>query len=93
MAIKEKEGAVARLAAVMQKSSEGENNSNGFLHAVRRTSELRGLPAAALRAIDWQLRRDLMEVEKVRYLVSFVVKLLAVFLLELKNMFITIQYY
>ena len=63
LALKEKEDAVAKIA-MLQK--EVDHLSGGpYLHAVKRVGDLKGLPAGVLKTIEWQLRQDLQEVEKV----------------------------
>ena len=37
-----------------------------YLHAIKRVGELKHLPAGVLKTLEWQLRKDLQEVEKVR---------------------------
>lgn len=64
MALKEKDSAMAK---VVQLQKEVESLQGGpYLHAVKRVAELKTLPVGVIKAIDWQLRKDLQEVEKVR---------------------------
>jgi hypothetical protein len=52
----------------MQK--EVDNLSGGpLLHVIRRVQDLKTAPMGALKTIEWQLRKDLQEVEKV---ISFI---------------------
>ena len=62
-AIKEKEQAAAK-ANQLQKELDG-GSGGQHLHAIARVSELKGQPLALLKTIEWQLRKDLQEVEKV----------------------------
>jgi len=62
-AIKEKENATAK-ASQLQKELDG-LNGGPHLHAIARVSDLKGQPTAILKTIEWQLRKDLQEVEKV----------------------------
>jgi hypothetical protein len=62
-AIKEKEQAAAK-ANQLQKELDGANGGP-HLHAIARVSELKGQPLALLKTVEWQLRKDLQEVEKV----------------------------
>ena len=63
VAMKEKESAMAK-AAQMQR--ELEVMSGGpHLHAIKRVSELKSLPLNMLKALEMQLKKDLLEVEKV----------------------------
>lgn len=64
MAIKEKE--VAMVKAV-QLQKEMEQLSGGpLLHALRRVGDLPSLPPAVLKTLEWTLRKDLQEIEKVK---------------------------
>jgi hypothetical protein len=65
MAQKDKDGALTKVAQ-LQKELESATCGGPYLHAVKRVAELKGLPAAMLKSLDWQLRKDLQEVEKVR---------------------------
>lgn len=54
----------------MQKEMVDLQSSNGsaggpYLHAIKRVGELKHLPAGVLKTLEWQLRKDLQEVEKV----------------------------
>ncbi len=40
-------------------------NGGPFLHAVGRIEDLKTQPMSILKTIEWQLRKDLQEVEKV----------------------------
>merc|ERR1712203_1228061 len=52
------------MGAQMQK--EVDNLSGGpLLHVIRRVQDLKTAPMGALKTIEWQLRKDLQEVEKV----------------------------
>lgn len=62
-AIKEKENATAK-ASQLQKELDG-LNGGPHLHAIARVSDLKGQPTAILKTIEWQLRKDLQEVEKI----------------------------
>lgn len=62
-AIKEKEAALLKLA---QMQKEIDSLSGGpHLHAIRRVQDLKTTPVGVLKTIEWQLRKDLQEVEKV----------------------------
>ena len=59
----EKEAAMLKLA---QMQKEIDTLSGGpHLHAIRRVQDLKSAPMGALKTLDWQLRKDLQEVEKV----------------------------
>ena len=63
LALKEKEAALLKLA---QMQKEVDNLSGGpLLHVIRRVQDLKTAPMGALKTIEWQLRKDLQEVEKV----------------------------
>lgn len=63
MALKEKEAALTKLNALQK---ENEQLSGGpLLHGIRRVSDLPSLPPAVLKTIEWQLRKDMGEVERV----------------------------
>ena len=62
-AVREKEAAMLKLAQ-MQKEIDT-LNGGPHLHAIRRVQDLRSAPMGALKSVDWQLRKDLQEVEKV----------------------------
>ena len=62
MALREKEVAVSKWHALMV---EGQQSGGPYLHAVKRVAELKGLPVGVLKTLEWQLKRDLMEVENV----------------------------
>lgn len=63
MANKEKEAAIIK-ANSLQK--EVEQLSGGpLLHAIRRVSDLPALPPGVLKTLEWQLRKDIAEVERV----------------------------
>ena len=62
-AIKEKEQATAK-ANQLQQELEGMNGGE-HLRVIARVSELKCQPLALLKTIEWQLRKDLAEVEKV----------------------------
>ena len=62
-AVREKEAAMLKLA---QMQKEIDTLSGGpHLHAIRRVQDLKSAPMGALKTLDWQLRKDLQEVEKV----------------------------
>ena len=62
-AVREKEAAMLKLA---QMQKEIDTLSGGpYLHAIRRVQDLKSVPMGALKTLDWQLRKDLQEVEKV----------------------------
>jgi hypothetical protein len=62
MAIKEKEVAIGKVSALQK---EVEQLSGGpLLHALRRISDLPSLPPAVLKTLEWQLRKDIAEVER-----------------------------
>ncbi|XP_023342010.1 RING finger protein unkempt isoform X2 [Eurytemora carolleeae] len=62
MAIKEKDVAVNKVSTLQK---EIEQLSGGpLLHALRRISDLPSLPPAMLKTIEWQLRKDIAEVER-----------------------------
>ena len=64
LAVREKEAAMLKLA---QMQKEIDTLSGGpHLHAVRRVQDLKSAPMGVLKTLDWQLRKDLQEVEKVR---------------------------
>jgi len=61
-AVREKEAAMLKLA---QMQKEIDTLSGGpYLHAIRRVQDLKSVPMGALKTLDWQLRKDLQEVEK-----------------------------
>ena len=63
LAIKEKEAAMLKLA---QMQKEIDTLSGGpHLHVIRRVQDLKTAPIGVMKTIEWQLRRDLNEVEKV----------------------------
>jgi hypothetical protein len=63
MAIKEKEGALTKLNSLQK---ENEQLSGGpLLHGIRRVSDLPSLPPQVLKTLEWQLRKDIGEVERV----------------------------
>ena len=63
LAYKEKEQAMLKLA---QMQKELDNLSGGpHLHVIRRVQDLKNTPIGVLKTIEWQLRKDLQEVEKV----------------------------
>merc|ERR1712004_677590 len=69
-----KEAAMANKKAEMainkavQLQKELEQLSGGpLLHALRRIADLPNLPPAVLKTLDWTLRKDIQEIEKVRY--------------------------
>jgi len=62
IANKEKEAAIIK-AASLQKEIE-QLSGGPLLHALRRVSDLPGLPPAVLKTLEWQLRKDIMEVER-----------------------------
>ena len=68
-AVREKEAAMLKLAQ-MQKEIDT-LNGGPHLHAIRRVQDLRSAPMGALKSVDWQLRKDLQEVEKVILEISF----------------------
>ncbi len=61
LALREKDGALAQLAQ-LQKEME---SAGPYVHGVRRVAELKTMPVGVLKTIEWQLRKDLFEVEKV----------------------------
>ena len=62
-ALREKEAALLKLA---QMQKEIDNLSGGpLLHVIRRVQDLKTAPMGVLKTIEWQLRKDLQEVEKV----------------------------
>ena len=65
MALKEKEAVVAKMGHMQRELEELQGNGQ-YLHAIKRISELPNLPIGVLKAFEWQLRKDLQEVEKVR---------------------------
>ena len=72
MALKEKEAALLKLA---QMQKEVDNLSGGpLLHVIRRVQDLKTAPMGALKTIEWQLRKDLQEVEKVISFNVFLIK-------------------
>ena len=72
VALREREEAVARLREMREDPSSSSSPPSGsgpaspYLHAVRKVSELRSAPLGVLKAVEWQLKKDLYEVEKVR---------------------------
>jgi len=62
-AIKEKESASVKMNQ-MQKELDS-LNGGPFLHAVGRIEDLKTQPMSILKTIEWQLRKDLQEVEKI----------------------------
>jgi len=63
MATKEKEAALAKLNTLQK---ENEQLSGGpLLHGIRRVSDLPSLPPQVLKTLEWQLRKDIGEVERV----------------------------
>ena len=64
MAMKEKEAAAVKMG-LMQRELEELQGNGQYLHAIKRISELPNLPIGVLKAFEWQLRKDLQEVEKV----------------------------
>ena len=63
LAMKEKESAMLKLA---QMQKELDSLSGGpHLHVIRRVDDLKTAPIGVLKTIEWQLRKDLQEVEKV----------------------------
>ena len=70
LAVREKEAAMLKLA---QMQKEIDTLSGGpHLHAVRRVQDLKSAPMGVLKTLDWQLRKDLQEVEKVQIFFSLV---------------------
>lgn len=65
VASRERDAAVNKVG---QLRKELDNLSGGgpYLHAVKRMAELKACPLGVVKAIEWQLRKDLQEVEKVR---------------------------
>lgn len=62
LAMKEKESAMLKLA---QMQKELDSLSGGpHLHVIRRVDDLKTAPIGVLKTIEWQLRKDLQEVEK-----------------------------
>ena len=83
MALKEKEAALLKLA---QMQKEVDNLSGGpLLHVIRRVQDLKTAPMGALKTIEWQLRKDLQEVEKVISFNVFIIK--GCLMLNLRNFF------
>ena len=65
LAYKEKDAAMLKLA---QMQKELDSLSGGpHLHVIRRVQDLKSTPIGVLKTIEWQLRKDLQEVEKVRF--------------------------
>ena len=64
MAMKEKEAAALKMGHMQRELEELQGNGQ-YLHAIKRISELPNLPIGVLKAFEWQLRKDLQEVEKV----------------------------
>jgi len=62
IASKEKEAVIAKLN-VLQKELE-QLSGGPLLHGLRRISDLPSLPPAVLKSLDWQLRKDIAEVER-----------------------------
>jgi len=63
MANKEKEAALSKLNTLQK---ENEQLSGGpLLHGIRRVSDLPSLPPQVLKTLEWQLRKDIGEVERV----------------------------
>jgi len=63
LAMKEKDQAMLKLA---QMQKEIDNLSGGpHLHVIRRVQDLKTAPVGVLKTIEWQLKKDLEEVEKV----------------------------
>jgi len=63
LAYKEKDAAMLKLA---QMQKELDSLSGGpHLHVIRRVQDLKSTPIGVLKTIEWQLRKDLQEVEKV----------------------------
>merc|ERR1719385_630243 len=62
IANKEKEVAIAKVNS-MQKEIE-QLSGGPLLHALRRVSDLPSLPPAVLKSLEWQLRKDIAEVER-----------------------------
>jgi hypothetical protein len=66
LAYKEKDAAMLKLA---QMQKELDSLSGGpHLHVIRRVQDLKSTPVGVLKTIEWQLRKDLQEVEKVKNL-------------------------
>lgn len=63
LAQRERESALQK-AVQFQKEVET-LNGGPYLHAIKRVDELKALPPGVLKALEWQLRKDLQEVEKV----------------------------
>ncbi len=68
-AIKDKEAATAK-ANQLQTELDG-LNGGPHLHVVGRVADLKGQPTSILKTIEWQLRKDLQEVEKVEIIWLF----------------------
>jgi hypothetical protein len=62
-AIKEKDSVSAK-ANQLQKELDG-LQGGPHLHAIGRVEELKAQPLSVLKTVEWQLRKDLQEVEKV----------------------------
>jgi len=62
ISFKEKEVAINK-AATLQKEIE-QLSGGPLLHALRRVSDLPSLPPAVLKSLEWQLRKDIAEVER-----------------------------
>jgi hypothetical protein len=64
LAIKEKDAAMLKL--IQMKEEMDSLNGGPHLHAVRRVQDLKTTPVGVLKTLEWQLRKDLQEVEKVQ---------------------------
>ncbi len=72
LALKEKEAAMAKVAQLQKEMEDLAASQGQYLHAVKRTSELPTLPIGVLKAFEWQLRKDLQEVEKVILCLNYI---------------------
>ena len=69
LALKQKDEALLKLA---QMQKEIDNLSGGpLLHVIRRVADLKTAPMGVLKTIEWQLRKDLQEVEKVFFFYDY----------------------
>ena len=70
--IKEKNSTLNRMQQLQKEVVDLQSGGGGgigpggpYLHAIKRVGELKNLPAGVLKTLEWQLRKDLIEVEKV----------------------------
>lgn len=67
LALKEKDMLMSKVAQLQQEVDGMSMNGGGpYLHAIKKVSELKSLPVAVLKAMEWQLNKDIIEVGKVR---------------------------